>query len=366
MRLVLILLSIFSLALSNSVVAQSSQRSEELSATGDDIKKTEVLVLATHHIGQYEDDFSPTLLDSLISVLENYSPTIIGVEELSGAQITEMVRRGGPYKSWLNTFASEELKYGSKAQEALDISWRKASAVADSLFGKVQSTQDITSSTRLELINYLLASYRLHTAALQWSYLSKEDQSNQSVIPDSTAKALNKTFSSVDESASISLRLAHQLNLQRAYPIDDHLDKGDYYAKTISQLDRSLDDSTLQALRNAPYLVKYEDLLKQGVEDSTWLPLYKYMNSPAYYDQDKEKQWRNIFLETSKESLRSRLALWEERNLKIAAHIRSATAREPGGRVLITIGASHKAFLDSYLKEMMGIEVTHLSDLVEN
>ncbi len=348
-------------AISNSVVGQSLGASI---ATGEDFKKTKVLVLATHHINQIDVDFSPTLLDSLINILEDYSPTIIGVEELSGAQIAEMERRGGPYESWLISFAREQLRYGSKVQEALDISWRKANMVADSLLGHVQSAKEIAESTRLKLINHLLASYRLHTAVLQWSYLGEETQSNQSVIPESTVKGLTETLNSVDESSSISLRLAHRLNLQRVYPIDDHLEK-DYYDEIELQLDEALDDSTVQALRNAPYLVKQEDLLKQGVENSTWLPLYKYMNSPAYYDSDKEKQWRNIFLETSNKTLRSRLALWEERNLKIAAHIRSATAREPGGRVLITIGASHKAFLDSYLKEMMGVEVVYLSEITK-
>ncbi|MEL7834661.1 DUF5694 domain-containing protein [Fodinibius sp. Rm-B-1B1-1] len=360
MRFVLILLSIFSLVLSDSVIAQYQGES-----SANDIKKTKVLVLATHHISDHEDVFSPTLVDPLIDVLEDYAPTMIGVEELSGAQIAEMERRGNPYKSPFNNFASKEHKYGSKAQEALDTTWQKANMVADSLLAKVQSAKDITDSTRLALINHLLASYRLHTAALQWSYLSKETRSNQSVIPEGTVKGLTETINSADESSSISLRLAHQLNLQRVYPIDDHLEK-DYYSEIKTKLEKALDDSTVQALKNAPYLVKYDDLLQQGLEDSTWLPLYKYMNSPAYVDKSEEKEWRNIFLETSNETLRSRLALWEERNLRTAAHIRSATAREPGGRVLITIGASHKSFLDSYLKEMMGVEVVHLSDLIKN
>lgn len=363
MRLVVILLFIFSFVFSDFVVAQSSKES---SPTAGNIKKTKVLVLATHHISQYEDIFSPTLLDSLINVLKGYSPNIIGMEVLSGAQIAEMERRGGPYDSWLISFASEQLEYGTKAQKALDLSWRKANLTADSLLDKVQQTRKLADSTRIALINNLIASYRLHTAALQWSYLSEEVQSNQSVIPESTVKGLTETFNSADETSSISLQLAHQLDLQRVYPIDDHLDKDSFYSENNTQLTEALDDSTVQALRNAPYLIKQEDLLEQGVEDSTWLPLYKYMNSPDYYDRDKERQWRNIFLEDFNEPLRSRLALWEERNLKIAAHIRSATARDPGGRVLVTIGASHKAFLDSYLKEMMGIEVVYLNDLIQD
>jgi hypothetical protein len=216
---------------------------------------------------------------------------------------------------------------------------------ADSLLSKVQNEKEIADSTRLTLINHLLASYRLHTAALQWSYLSEETQSNQSAIPKSIVKGLTETLNSADETASISLLLAHQLNLQRVYPIDDHLDKDSFYSENDTQLDEALDDSTVQALRNAPYLVKQEDLLEQGVEDSTWLPLYKYVNSPSFIHRDKERQWSSIFLEDFNKPLRSRLALWEERNLKIAAHIRSATAREPGGRVLITIGLLTKHFL---------------------
>jgi|SRR5699024_3573858 len=87
--------------------------------------------------------------------------------------------------------------------------------------------------------------------------------------------------------------------------------------------------------------------LEQGIKDSTLFPLYQFMNSPAYVKQDKKIQWRNIFLETEEfnKVLRQQLALWEVRNLGIAANIRKASAHKPGGRVLVIIGGSHKAFL---------------------
>ncbi|HLR31473.1 MAG TPA: DUF5694 domain-containing protein [Fodinibius sp.] len=87
--------------------------------------------------------------------------------------------------------------------------------------------------------------------------------------------------------------------------------------------------------------------LEQGIKDSTLFPLYQFMNSPAYVKQDKKIQWRNIFLETEEfnKVLRQQLALWEVRNLGIAANIRKPSAHKPGGRVLVIIGGSHKAFL---------------------
>jgi hypothetical protein len=79
-RIFLTLFFLSVVTISNSVFAQSPQFSKKSSAAIDDIKKTKVLVLATHHITHYKDDFSPTLLDSLIKVLKTYSPTAIGVE----------------------------------------------------------------------------------------------------------------------------------------------------------------------------------------------------------------------------------------------------------------------------------------------
>src|SRR5699024_3381108 len=124
------------IAIFNSVSAQSSQLSKKSPPAIDDKKETKILVLATPHLSQINDDFAPTLLDSLINILQKYSPDIIGIEALSGTQIAEMEWRSGPYESYLKSFAEEQIKYGSKVQEALDISWRKADFVADSLLGK--------------------------------------------------------------------------------------------------------------------------------------------------------------------------------------------------------------------------------------
>ena len=82
------------------------------------------------------------------------------------------------------------------------------------------------------------------------------------------------------------------------------------------------------------------------------------MNSAEHGEADVDAQW-GLFLRTHLESGldRSRLALWEVRNLNIASHVRRASAHSPGGRVLVVIGAGHKPFLDDLLGRMADVEI---------
>ena len=88
------------------------------------------------------------------------------------------------------------------------------------------------------------------------------------------------------------------------------------------------------------------------------LGFYRWINSPEFGKADLDAQW-HIFLRANLPSGldRARAALWEERNLRIAANIRRAAAYGTGKRVLVIIGASHKPFLDAYLRQMMDVEV---------
>lgn len=324
--------------------------------------------MGTPHLKNIEDKFSPSLLDSLINVLEEYNPDAIGLEEISGGQVAHMKRRGGHYNSTVQYFGSKALKYGKERQKHLNVTWEEADIIADSLMNTTRRSSSISDNERGKFVNYLLASYQPYSAALQWSYIDEKGALKQWELPKSTAKVLTAIVNSASESASIGIRIAHDLGLQRIYPIDDNMEK-DYLNKIVDQVDKALlADSLVQVIKNAPYQKRYRQLLKEGVKSKNLFPLYKYMNSDAFLEQDQRIQWRETFLETKNYNtiLNKRLALWEVRNLNIAAHIRKASSKAVGGRILIIIGASHKPFLDNYLKEMMGIEVVQLSDITNN
>ena len=57
------------------------------------------------------------------------------------------------------------------------------------------------------------------------------------------------------------------------------------------------------------------------------------------------------------EAGRTRVALWETRNMRQAAHIREITALFPGRRVLVIVGSAHKAWFDYYLGMMSDVEI---------
>src|SRR5947209_16920742 len=60
---------------------------------------------------------------------------------------------------------------------------------------------------------------------------------------------------------------------------------------------------------------------------------------------------------------RANAAAWELRDLNITSNIRRASARAPGKRMLVIIGASHKPFLDAYLRALIDVKLLQLSDV---
>ncbi|HCW51502.1 MAG TPA: hypothetical protein DGR79_05480 [Clostridiales bacterium] len=103
--------------------------------------------------------------------------------------------------------------------------------------------------------------------------------------------------------------------------------------------------------------------LQAYMEQGNLLPFYLDLNSAARLDQITE-QWRVFFRTRFPSGLdRARVAMWEVRNLHMAATIRKITALNPGGRMLVIVGAAHKPFLDAYLHSLADIELVHLADL---
>jgi hypothetical protein len=49
---------------------------------------------------------------------------------------------------------------------------------------------------------------------------------------------------------------------------------------------------------------------------------------------------------------RGYLGYWETRNPRMAANIRDVIGLKPGMRMLVIVGASHKAYLEAYLNQM--------------
>jgi len=326
----------------------------------EDASKTKVLILATPHLGQYQGSFRPTALDSLITLFRFWQPAIVGVEAQAPRVIAFQEQEGHDYTTVIQQFAANITRYGHVAQSQLGIGGNVARVLADSLLIEIEDGYDVDEGS---LIMHLLAAYDYYSALLQWAYLSKTQQSD-AYIPAEIKTHLDQSLLSLNEINSIGIRIAMDSRLERLYQIDDHMDK-DLFQDFADQL---MDDisvtNAFDEVMQSPFYKETEAKLQQGFMSNNLLPYYRYINSPEYLQIDYDTQWMMFFKSnlSSGQDL-SRVALWEARNMRIAAHIREMTTMMPGYKALVIIGASHKPFLDKYLSNFIDIKVVQLEDV---
>jgi hypothetical protein len=211
---------------------------------------------------------------------------------------------------------------------------------------------------RLTLVQSLTAAYRFPSAVLQWRRLSPDARAAQTTLPDTTAVALTDRLTAANETYSIGMRLAHERGHQRLYPVDHHGSK-DLLLPIYGPLQKSpVIDSMRAAFKRNPVLRRKDSLMQAGFRGGSLLRMYRYVNSDTMAQTDVDLQWRSWLRADLPDGIgRTRLALWETRNLHMVGHIRRVTAQHPGGRVLVIVGSSHKPFFDAYLRQMMGVHV---------
>ncbi|MHC5111014.1 MAG: DUF5694 domain-containing protein [Planctomycetota bacterium] len=324
--------------------------------------------MATIHLGrEVRDDVALGGLEPLLIALERFKPDVVAVERLSGETVEVYEKLAPTHDRVLDAFASDIRKIGKSAQKAVSLDRRSAETRAIELvatFGN-RPGDPVPTSDRLQAALLLAAAYDLTSAALQWSYLPPERRVPDEAFPEDVADGLTKTLAARNEASIIGVALARRLQLQRVYGVDDQSD-------ALFQLERG--QELMGGLASSPEHKKLQESIlfkelpvriQKASKTEDLLGLYRWINSPEYGKADVDAQW-HIFLRTRLPSNldRRRIAVWEMRNLAIAGNIRRVSPSEPGKRVLVIIGASHKAFLDAYLHQMMDVDVVRATDVL--
>jgi hypothetical protein len=325
-------------------------------------EKTKVMILATPHLAKYQGSFRPSALDSLITLFRYWQPALIGIESQAPKTIAFQEQEGHDYTAVIQQFAPDIIRLGHLAQSQLGIGGNVARVKADSLLLEIEDGYDVDEGS---LILHLLAAYDYYSALLQWAYLSKTQQAD-TYIPTDIKTHLDKSLLSLNEINSIGIRIAMDSRIERMYQIDDHMDKDLFQDFSDQLMDDIQVTNAFDEFMRDPLYKESEAKLQQGFMTNNLLPYYRYINSPGYLQQDYETQWM-MFFKTKLSSGHdlSRIALWEARNMRIAANIREMTAMMPGYKALIIIGASHKPFLDKYLSNFIDIEVVQLESVYQ-
>ncbi|MDX1661029.1 MAG: DUF5694 domain-containing protein [Gemmatimonadota bacterium] len=352
------------LVASTGAFAQEACGPVPLRASIADDERTEILVLATPHLRRLEA-LDPGTLGGLLDALERWAPDAIGIEGLPSEDVVAMKRLPG-FEPVLERFASRAIRAARVASPTADPDPGRAARAIDSLTTTlITATEAERAAIRARLVPLLAESHRLHTAALQWSYLKDESPDLADQIPDSLRVLLDDVVASASEESSIGLALARRLGHSRIHPVDDHFDK-DAYLEMAGALQAEMKETeAYRELVSSGALEASTARLREAHEEGDLLPHYLEINAPEAQAEDVDLQWDFFFRTGLASGLdRARVAMWEERNYGIAANVRRMTAQIPGGRALVVIGASHKPFLDAYLACGMDVTVVQLEEVV--
>jgi hypothetical protein len=329
-------------------------------------ERTQVLVLGSDHLRSLGTDFRPAMVASLVHVLESFRADVIAVEHMPPREIERLLlAQNEPSKALLQAFATHATRMASEAQAQLGKTAAEASKFADSL---LSTRPRLNPNVHRSLAIHFLAAYDLPSAVLQWAHLPEHARHAQGPLSASLVAALDQELARPDETMAIAVELGRRSGLLRIASIDDHID--DYFGLTTglyATLNAELHDhpAVAEFMASAQF-VRSQSRLREAAATGDLLPLYFELNAPAMLDADVRGQW-HVFFRTRlpSGSDRARVALWESRNLRIAANLRAAAALDHGRRVLVLIGAAHKPFLDRYLEGMMDVRVVHLADLLQ-
>ena len=318
--------------------------------------KTEILILGTPHLNQIEG-FKSQMLDNLISELQKMEFDGICIESMTTELLHDIESRNdSAFAGVLETFGGNRLIMANRAQKEFGITFQQAEDEIDQILQK----PTLSAEDREKLIQLFLCAGDIASAVLQYQYLDGEiDFNSNTEFNGGLNKELTSYSTYSNEIYSLAIPLAKVEGIQKIEYVDNFQDE----AILLDQFPHFIDDyvanqELFSEIADKPVYLKSDSLQKGALEQKDFIEFYRYLNSNTYQQADYEAQWA-IWLETNFESGSdlSRYALWEMRNLQIAANIMRVAAHYPRQRILVIIGASHKSFLEKYLELVPSIEV---------
>lgn len=301
---------------------------------------TQVMVLGTAHLSQMPDNYKPEYLAPLLDRLAGYRPEIITIESLPGPECEMLVR----YKALYPGVADGYCWDTEVARAATGLDVPAAEARAESLLAAWPAKP--TPAQRRALAATFMAANDRTSAVVQWLRLDPAERHDGDGIDAPLLALIQKAAASRNENIAIAATLAARLGLERVYPIDDH---------TADRITAGLGpdfEAAIQKVWSAPNpaLKAYLDRQAGVSGGESLLAFYRFLNADETARASIEGDMGAALLQaTTQHYGRQYMAWWETRNLRMVANIREAFGGRPGARVMSLVGATHKAYFESYL-----------------
>ncbi|MEL6414880.1 MAG: DUF5694 domain-containing protein [Pseudomonadota bacterium] len=311
---------------------------------------TRALVLGSPHIAQMpKEAVQIEHLALVLDRLEDFAPDVVTVEALDGLSCERLRRYEKLYPRVANRYCSDP----KVALEALSMTSPEARFAAFEALDALGDTPSTQQRRRLALL--FLGAGERWSAALQWSYLAPEERVAGDGVSDDLVETLGKLLASRNESNLIGVEIARRRSLNRVVAMDDHT--ADFvlarapetlWPTVQAMWGRISDEAKAMQAKQMEFLGSSEGVLAG----------YRFLNAPEAQqitiDADFGAAARNPENETVS---RQYLAWWQTRGLRMAANVVEAAGNQPGAKVLVVVGASHKSYFDAYLDQMQDFEI---------
>lgn len=330
----------------------------DLSVLDDGMKgpRAQVLVLGTMHLSAFPDGFRPESLEPVLARLAAFRPDVITIEGISGEGCDLMARHPAVY----GADAMAYCRHTDEARNATGLDVPAAIAKVKSMLADWPA--EPTPAQRRQLAALFLAANERASALVQWLQLPEAERRAGDGLDRVLVGMLEELRTRRNENYLVAAPLAARLGLERVVAIDDHtgdniaIDDEEAYAKAV----RGAWDS---ASAQARPLREREEALSKG-EDM--LAAYRHANRPDTLRTAVAVDFGAAMRDPSPQHYGQRyVAGWEGRNLRMVANIRAAFRDQPGARVLVIVGSSHKPWFDNLLGTLLGVDVVDAQQLLQ-
>ncbi|UGQ44854.1 DUF5694 domain-containing protein [Massilia endophytica] len=348
-----------SLAFSGMAAAQGYQPDFNPAALKGPANGTqnEVLVLGSPHLSQLPSTFETASLRLLNDRLAAWKPKAIAIEALSGVQCDFVRRHPQRYQDTIESYCWNT----APAQAATGLDIPAATAQAEQMLAVWPASPSASERRRLAAV--FLAGGEQASALVQWLRLPEAERRTGDGLDAVLVERLQTLERKRDESYQIAVRLAVRLGHERVYPMDDHT------ADSPTPDQKAYGEALMKAWNN-PATEKRkqtDEAMREGLRTPEGvLSMYRTYNTvPGTGKLVFDSDFGAALNEPSPQRFgRAYVAYWEIRNLRMASNIRAVMEAQPGMRVLVVVGASHKGYLEAYLHQMHDVRIVDAAPLL--
>ncbi len=336
-----------------------------LNKKNEDIKikqPTQVLVLGMVHLGEQNKALSKNA-NALIKVLKNWKPTKIAIEDRLPASIykaSQYATFDDGYKKMIEIFDGKDIQLSQQLQKKHHTDYLNSLKKVKQYLEK---EDQLSNSERAQLVLHLLVTFDVPSGILQWSKIDTAYKDKTVFFSKENKEYFDKILAYQNEIYSVAIPLAKEMNHPLLYSVDSQEDGVSMMKVSNNEMELLYANANSKTFSNSQFLKDEKNLIEKATKQEDLLSVIEFVNKNA---NEYDAQW-NWFLDINEENglHKLRYANWEQRNISIFNNIQKLASSPQRERVLVIIGASHKAILDRYFMHNKSVEVVHLWQLLE-